>query len=80
MVDVRNPRCLHDSCTKGASYNFENKKLAYCKEHAEDGMVNVRHQRCLHDSCQKIASFNFEGSKAAAYCKPHAEDGIRDHA
>ena len=42
MVNVRYPRCLHDSCSKAARYNIEGSRpAAYCKRHAEDGMVNV---------------------------------------
>ncbi|CAM9457002.1 unnamed protein product [Laminaria digitata] len=78
MVDVYLKRCLHDSCTKAPSYNFEGRKPAvYCKKHAEDGMVGVYGRRCLHDSCTKRPGYNFKGNKSA-YCKQHAEDGMVD--
>ncbi|CAM9647529.1 unnamed protein product [Laminaria digitata] len=77
MVDVRNRRCLYDSCTTRPSYNFEGiKPGAYCKLHAEDGMVDVRNKCCLYDSFTKVPSFNFEGAKPAAYCKQQTEDMV----
>ncbi|CAN0509465.1 unnamed protein product, partial [Scytosiphon promiscuus] len=47
MVNVRNKKCLHTSCTKRPLYNFEgNRGGVYCKQHAEDGMVNVAFKVC----------------------------------
>ncbi|CAN0219773.1 unnamed protein product [Laminaria digitata] len=77
MVGIHNKRCLHSSCAKGSSFNFEgSKRGAYCKQHAEDGMVDVRSRLCSNESCTTRPSFNIKGSKTGAYCRQHAEDGM----
>ena len=79
MVDVRNMRCVHDSCTRRPSFNVLGKRTtAYCKEHAQDGMMDVRKGRCAYESCTKYPSFNVDGSKTAVYCNLHAQDGMVD--
>ena len=76
MVNVRNRRCLHDSCSKYPCYNFKGSTPAmYCKSHSQDGMVNILSPRCVHDSCAKKPSFNFRGLKKT-YCKQHAAEGM----
>ena len=79
MVSVRSRRCLHDSCTKVPSFNYEGSaKAAYCKQHAEDGMRYIRGKLCSHNSCTRYPVFNFEGSKTAEYCSRHALDTMVD--
>ena len=79
MVDVRNKRCLHESCMKRPRFKVEGSEMAmYCKQHAGNvgGLVDVFSKRCLYDSCTKSSVFNFEGRTPAMYCKQHAEDGM----
>ena len=77
MVDVRGKRCLHESCMRRPSYNYEGSKPpVYCQQHAEDSMMAVNSKLCLFASCRKGPSFSFGGIEPAVYCKRHAEDGM----
>ena len=41
MVNFRSQRCAHGTCKKPPKFNFEGRKKAYCKLHADNGMVDV---------------------------------------
>ena len=77
MVDIRNKRCLHISCTKRSNFNVKGSKTAvYCKQHSEEGMVYVYAKRFSSGACTKLPNSNVEGRTTAAHCKNHAEDGM----
>ena len=75
MGNVLSRSCFHASCTRRASFNFEdNKTAAYCKQHAKEGMVNALTKRCSQAFCLTPATCNVEGSKVVANCKHHAPE------
>ena len=77
MVDVKNRRCSHDSCTRVACFKMEGGKMVvYCSQHAEKNMVDVRGNRCRHPVCTRQASYNVEGKKTGVYCEEHDESGM----
>jgi EsV-1-7 cysteine-rich motif len=52
MIDVANPRCLHEECDKLASFHqIDSKKRLYCAEHKLENMINSNHIRRL--KCNK---------------------------
>ena len=50
--------------------------MAYCKQHAEDGMVDIRSKHCSHPTCMAAPSFNVAACPTPFYCRQHAEDGM----
>ena len=63
MVNVYRRRCLNDFFLKKPSFNVaRTMTVAYCEQHADDGMVNVYGNRCSSGSLMKAPAFNAEGS------------------
>ena len=79
MVNVRDKRCSHATCTRIPSFSIEGSMTpTFCKQHARDDMVDAKSKRCADSTCTRRPSFNVVDSKTAIYCKRHAKNGMVD--
>lgn len=72
MIDVKNVKCVYQSCIKQPHFGNKGEKAKYCKEHALPGMIDVIHKLCLATNCKTRPTFNYKGVKPGIYCKTHA--------
>lgn len=79
MIDVVNPKCNHDGCTRQPTYNYIGEKRGiYCSDHALLYMIDVVNRKCTHDNCTITPIFNYLGESRGIYCKKHALTGMID--
>ena len=62
MVDVKNPTCIHDGCTKQPVFNILGaSKGLYCGLHKQDGMVDVKNPTCKTHLCSIRVEEKYDG-------------------
>lgn len=72
MVNIRNRRCLDESCARVSSFNAEGCKTPlYCRKHAKEGMVGVKSKRCSHTSCLGTPAWGVLTDGEATVCRRH---------
>ena len=60
--------CRIESCRNWGSFGVAGTKtVAYCAQHALDGMVDVFSRKCRTEGCGKRPSFGVTGAKTAEY-------------
>lgn len=74
MINVKDKKCLQESCNKQPSYNLPSKKVGlYCGEHKKNGMIDVKSKKCLEENCNTQATY---GNIKPLYCSKHKKDNM----
>ena len=42
MVNVKDPKCIEENCSKRPNFGLPNGKATYCSTHKKDNMINVK--------------------------------------
>lgn len=80
-VNVSNPVCITDNCSKRASFGIPDEKVLYCSEHAKQSpdynkYVNLCSVRCKGDKyCPTSPVFGLIGTTKVLFCKNHIPKG-----
>lgn len=71
--------CVHDGCSKHASFGSVQRNPIFCKSHKEDGMEDVKNRRCGFDGCRSLNPlFNYPSESKGLFCATHKRCGMQD--